>query len=347
MKRPFMFATLAAIAAVLAGLIVFSALKKRDAEMQKALANTVEIVVASRDLPLGTRIDANSVRLVHWSQESVPTGSFTDPQALMNASVKSQFVANEPIVASKLFMGGNGGGGVMPMMIPPGMRAMSVPVDEVSDIAGFVLPRTHVDILLAVSADGPNTSSFSRMVLQNVEVLAVAQEIEGSKDQPQEVKVVTLLVSPADAEKLALAGREGTLRLAMRNFADSKTVATGGISLSELLHGDMLPVIQHQETGPIRAGRTAFNIQIMRDGKSDELQSFMYGGAPVVRGHHAAPVPKAAPSPSDSAGTQAVSQASLMSTAPIAAPATTETPPAAKADPGESHAAEPKTINIP
>ena len=184
---------------------------------------------------LGTKLDPASVKLVRWARDSVPQGAFTDPQAVAGSFAKSEFVANEPIVASKLFMG-EMTSGVMPLLIPAGMRAMSVPVDEVSDIAGFVAPHTRVDILVAVAGTGPGEPSFSRIVLQNIEVLAVAQEIEHVKDQPEVVKVVTLLVTPADAEKLTLASREGLLRLAMRNYSDGKIVATKGIGLPDLLH---------------------------------------------------------------------------------------------------------------
>ena len=178
--------------------------------------------------------------------------------------------------------------GVMPLLIPPGMRAMSVPVDEVSDIAGFVAPHTRVDILVAVAGTGPGEPSFSRIVLQNIEVLAVAQEIEHVKDQPEVVKVVTLLVTPTDAEKLTLASREGLLRLAMRNYSDAKIVATRGIGLPDLLHeggalGSTLPVMQIQPAPALTArpahGPTAFRIEVMRDGKSSEAISFVHSGA--------------------------------------------------------------------
>ena len=178
--------------------------------------------------------------------------------------------------------------GVMPLLIPPGMRAMSVPVDEVSDIAGFVAPHTRVDILVAVAGTGPGEPSFSRIVLQNIEVLAVAQEIEHVKDQPEVVKVVTLLVTPIDAEKLTLASREGLLRLAMRNYSDAKIVATRGIGLPDLLHeggapGSTLPVMQIQPAPPLAArpahGPTAFRIEVMRDGKSSEAISFVHADA--------------------------------------------------------------------
>ncbi len=142
----------------------------------------------------------------------------------------------------------------MPLLIPPGMRAVSVQVDEVSDIAGFILPHAHVDILVAVSNQGTGQGDkpFSKIVLQNVEVLAVAQEIEKKKDEPELVKVVTVLVTPQDAERLALATREGVLHLAMRNYADTKIVLTSGTDVDELLHQYSLSVapvmpVQHAE----------------------------------------------------------------------------------------------------
>jgi len=286
MKRPIVFVILAALGAMLAAIVVFSAIRKRESEVQRAMANTVEIVVAANDIPLGTKLESDSVKLVRWSRDSVPQGGFTDPQATAGSFAKTEFEANEPIVASKLYMGEKTSG-VMPLLIPPGMRAMSVPVDEVSDIAGFVAPHTRVDILVAVAGTGPGEPSFSRIVLQNIEVLAVAQEIEHVKDQPEVVKVVTLLVTPVDAEKLTLASREGLLRLAMRNYSDAAIVATKGIGLPDLLHeggavGSTFPVMQIQPAPAMTArpahGPTAFRIEVMRDGKSSEAISFVHSG---------------------------------------------------------------------
>jgi pilus assembly protein CpaB len=287
MKRPIVFVILAAMGAMLAAIVVFSAIRKRETEVQRAMAQTVEIVVAADDIPLGTKLEPDSVKLMRWSRDSVPQGGFTDPQAIADSFAKTEFEANEPIVASKLFMGKTTSG-VMPLLIPPGMRAMSVPVDEVSDIAGFVAPHTRVDILVAVAGTGPGEPSFSRIVLQNIEVVAVAQEIEHVKDQPEVVKVVTLLVTPTDAEKLTLASREGLLRLAMRNYSDGKIVATRGIGLPDLLHDggapvSILPPMQIQPMAALTArpahGPTAFRIEVMRDGKSSEAISFVHAGA--------------------------------------------------------------------
>src|SRR6266481_7336367 len=295
MRRPIVFVILAGLGAVLAAIVVFSAIRKRESEVQRAMAHTVEVVVAANEIPLGTKLDPASVKLVRWARDSVPQGAFTDPQAVAGSFAKSQFVANEPVVAGKLFMG-QMTSGVMPLLIPAGMRAMSMPVDEISDIAGFVAPHTRVDILAAVSGGAPGEPSFSRIVLQNIEVLAVAQEIEHVKDQPEVVKVVTLLVTPVDAEKLTLASREGLLRLAMRNYSDSKIVATKGIGLPDLLHeggavGSVLPVMQIQPA-PAMAARpahpsTEFRIEVMRDGKSSEAMSFVHSGVAAPSSYQA------------------------------------------------------------
>src|SRR5271168_2911038 len=289
MKRPIVFVILAAMGAVLAAIVVFSAIRKREAEVQSAMAHSVEVVVAVNDIPLGAKLEPNAVKLVRWARDSVPQGAFTDPQAVAGSFARSEFIANEPVVASKLFMGEKAAG-VMPLLIPAGMRAMSMPVDEVADIAGFVEPHTRVDILVAVAGTGPNQGSFSRIVLQNIEVLAVAQEIQHVKDEPEVVRVVTLLVTPTDAEKLDLASHEGMLRLAMRNYSDSKIVETRGIGIGELLHqgggsADMtMPVMQVQPApAPVMAARpahgpSALRIEVMRDGKSSEAISFVHSG---------------------------------------------------------------------
>ncbi len=280
---------------MLASVIVYTALKKREAEVQKAMAKTVYIAVAASDLPLGTKLDPSGVKMARWSADAIPEGAMTNPNQVIGSFVKSQFVTNEPIVASKLFIGEKTAG-VMPLLIPPGMRAVSVPVDEVSDIDGFVLPHTHVDILVALQAGGGAADKpFSKIVLQNVEVLAVAQEIEQKKDEPEAVKVVTVLVTPQEAERLSLASREGTLRLAMRNYTDNKIVLTSGSDVAQMLaaYTEALPVIpvQTRHEAPPRPSKK-FDVEIYRNGKSSESVSFVsqaLAEEPVE--HHAAAAP--------------------------------------------------------
>lgn len=282
MKRPIAFMVLAGVAAVLASLVVYSALKRREAEVKQAMAQTVEIVVAARDLPLGTKLDPTAVKLTRWSKDSIPAGAFTDSGSVLRSDVfvKSSFVENEPLVASKLFMGEKTAG-VLPFLIPAGMRAMSVQVDEVSDIAGFVLPHTRVDILVALAGGGGgNDKPFAKLVLQNVEVLAVAQEVEGKKDEPQLVRTVTLLVTPEEAERLALASHQGSLRLAMRNYNDGKIVLTAGSDIPSLLRSySSGPLIAQAANIQMARGerppRRAVQVEIIRDGKKRDSVSFV------------------------------------------------------------------------
>ncbi len=338
MKRPIVFVILAGMGALLAAIVVFSAIRKRETEVQRAMAHTVEVLVAANNISLGAKIEPDSVKLARWARDSVPEGAFTDPQAVAGAFAKSEFVANEPIVASKLFMGEKVSG-VMPLLIPPGMRAMSVPVDEVSDIAGFVEPHTRVDILVAVAGTGPAEPSFSRIVLQNIEVLAVAQEIEHVKDAPEVVKVVTLLVTPVDAEKLTLASREGLLRLAMRNYSDAKIVPTNGIALTDLLHrgisaGATLPVMQVQPA-PLSAiiarpahARTALRVEVLRDGKSSEAISFVRSGMETraaIEPHSDQPPASAPPIPA-ATGLPAAPETPVSSAKPVWSAAFVEPP---------------------
>jgi pilus assembly protein CpaB len=261
--------------------MVYSALKRREADVQRAMAHNVQVVVASMDLPLGSRIELGEVKMTRWSADSIPEGSYTDPKQVIGSYVKNSLVANEPIVQAKLFTGDKTAG-VMPLLIPFGMRAVSVPVDEVSDIAGFVLPHTRVDVLVAISGGEGSKGEFSKVVLQNVEVLAVAQEVEQKKDEPTVVKVVTLLVSPQEAERLALASHAGSLRLAMRNYNDNKIVLTSGSDVAQMLRAYSLapdvPVMaaQPEHHAAVAAPRRkAIEVEILRNGKSSESVSFV------------------------------------------------------------------------
>ncbi len=281
MRRPMVFVLLAGLAAMLASVMVYSALKRREADVQRAMAHNVQVVVASYDLPLGSRIELGEVKMARWSADSVPEGSYTDPKQVIGSYVKNSLVANEPIVQAKLFTGDKTAG-VMPLLIPFGMRAVSVPVDEVSDIAGFVLPHTRVDVLVAITSGEGNGKEFSKVVLQNVEVLAVAQEVEQKKDEPTVVKVVTLLVSPQESERLALASHAGSLRLAMRNYNDNKIVLTTGSDVAQMLRAySMAPDVPVMAAQPQHAAiaaprrKQAIEVEILRNGKSTESVSFV------------------------------------------------------------------------
>ncbi len=328
MRRPMVFVLLAGLAAMLASVMVYSALKRREADVQRAMAHNVQVVVASYDLPLGSRIELGEVKMARWSADSVPEGSYTDPKQVIGSYVKNSLVANEPIVQAKLFTGDKTAG-VMPLLIPFGMRAVSVPVDEVSDIAGFVLPHTRVDVLVAMSGGEGAEKAFSKVVLQNIEVLAVAQEVEQKKDEPTVVKVVTLLVSPQEAERLALASHAGSLRLAMRNYNDNKIVLTNGSDVAQMLRAYSLapdvPVMaaqpEHHAVAAAPRRAKAIEVEILRNGKSSESVSFVNEAA-ADTGSAKKSIRHARKSSSDSADDEAADASADASTSVASAPDT-------------------------
>jgi len=309
---------LAMVAAVLAAIVVFSALKNREAQVQVALAQTQDIVVAARDVALGEKLTPTDVKLVRWSRQSVPEGAFTDPSMVGNSYARNELVAGQPIVQHNLIQGDKIPG-VMPMIITPGMRAMSVAVDEVGDISGFVKPHTHVDVLVAISGTGAdNNKPYSKIVLQNIEVIAVEQQIDKGKDEAEVAKVVTLLVTPHDAEKLGLAGREGTLRLAMRNYNDDKLVATAGSDFADPLGPRGSGIAINPQPSSIlttrgvapASGRHPFAVEIMRDGKNAETVSFISAGANGISNSNHQDAPMAPPAAPQASTVPAASDAS-------------------------------------
>jgi pilus assembly protein CpaB len=355
MRRPTIFLMLAMVAAVLAAIVVFSALKNREAQVQVALAQTQDIVVAARDVHLGEKLSIADVKLVKWSRQSEPAGAFTDPAMVGNSFARDELVAGQPVTQRNL-ISADSVPGVMPMIIPPGMRAMSVAVDEVGDISGFVKPRTHVDVLVAVAGAGANGDKpYSKIVLQNIEVIAVAQQIDKGKDEPEVVKVVTLLVTPHEAEKLGLATHDGLIRLAMRNYNDDKTVPTEGSDYADLLGraGTALALNTQPSSGsgspllpPPRmfggaAGRSPFDVEIMRDGKSAETVSFISASANGISSHLDSPT--SAPTAPATSVVPAASDAS-------SAPAVTGSAGSPNQSDGASSASfipVPKTLDIP
>ncbi len=184
---------------------------------------TRHVVVADRPMQLGTRLDANNLRVISWPVDEPLEGSFADIQICVGRALITPVAQNEPILETKLAPKEAGAG--LPATIPEGMRALSVAVNDVIGVAGFVIPGTMVDVLVTAALPGQNAGNndITRTILENVRVLAAGQKVEQDRDgKPQIVPVVTLLVSPEDAGKLAMASTQGKIQLALRNTIDSK-----------------------------------------------------------------------------------------------------------------------------
>jgi pilus assembly protein CpaB len=200
-----------------------------------ASMKTRPVIVAASDLHLGAELKPEDVRIVEWPQSSVPETSFSSADEVMGRGLIAPVVQNEPILATKLAAKGAGAG--LPPIIPEGMRAVSVRVNDVVGVAGYVLPGTHVDVVATVNPTQQQTDVTSKMILTNVLVLASGTKIEqdGDKGKPMEVSVVTLLVNPSEAERLTLASTEGKIQLALRNPVDKTAPPTAGVRPAALL----------------------------------------------------------------------------------------------------------------
>lgn len=277
MKRRLIFFLITAMVAMLIVILVNSALKTKQATIEALQHGRAEIVVAARNLVPGSTIDASSVKLTPWPREDLPQGALNDRKQAEGKVVKQEVLQNQPIVSAMLLERGKSGG-VLPFLIPDGMRAMSIPVTPVSDMAGMILPHTRVDVLVTSGeAGGPNERT--RIVLQNVEVLAVQTMLESTGNEPQHAEVVTLLVTPSDTERLAAAIRLGTLQLAMRNYADQQATWTAGVDSRELL-GLPASLPAQQQPPAIRPARNPvtpkpqISVEVIRNGKERQTVNF-------------------------------------------------------------------------
>ena len=207
---------------------------------------TQPVVVAAADLQLGTALKKEDLTVVQFPQGSAPEGSFSKPEELYERGLIVPVVKNEPILGAKLASKEAGAG--LPPVIPEGMRAVSVRVNEVVGVAGYVLPGNRVDVIATASPSEQRSETTSKVVLTNVQVLTAGTRMEQDQNdnKPTQVTVVTLLVNPLQAERLALASTEGKIQLALRNPLDQSAPETPGIRTAGLLGNKQVP------TEPIR-----------------------------------------------------------------------------------------------
>jgi pilus assembly protein CpaB len=197
---------------------------------------TKPVVVAASDLDVGADIGRNDIRLIDWPLNAMPANAITNPDDVIGRGLILPVIQNEPILPMKLASKEAGAG--LPPAIPPGLRAVSVRVNEVIGVAGYVLPGTHVDVVATVSPTQQQGDMTSKVILTNVLVLAAGTKIERGdpdKNKPMPVTVVTLLVDPEESERLTLASTEGKIQLALRNPLDKATPVTRGIRPAVLL----------------------------------------------------------------------------------------------------------------
>lgn len=204
--------------------------------VERTAVDASSIVVASREIDVGTRLSADVLTTTDWPRTSVPPGSFQDAKLLASRVAKTNLGRGEPVLEFKLAPEGTTGG--LSGVIAEGKRAITVRVNDVVGVAGFALPGSKVDILVSTkdeSAKNESDKPISKIVLEQILVLAVAQDLGRDETKPKVVTAVTLEVTPAQAEILDLARSIGTLSLALRNQIDQTPVTTTGVRIKDLL----------------------------------------------------------------------------------------------------------------
>ncbi|WBS03282.1 Flp pilus assembly protein CpaB [Pseudoduganella sp. SL102] len=204
--------------------------------LRQAPSTAAHVVVATADVNLGQRLGPETVKLAEWPADSLPAGALTDPLKLSGRVLKTSVLRGEPLTEAKLAPAGTLGG--LSALITEGKRAITVRVNDVVGVAGFALPGNFVDILVSTQADtstAEDREAISKIVLERILVLAVAQEVGRDDTKPRVVNAVTLEVSPEQAEMLDLARSVGNLSLVLRNQIDPQPGTTAGATKSSLL----------------------------------------------------------------------------------------------------------------
>jgi pilus assembly protein CpaB len=237
--------------AVIFGLIATVSVSRYLSNVQAYTKTVGNVVVAKVPIALGEKITAEKLEMVPMPNGSVPEGAFDSVEKVVGRVAVLPLFVREPVTSTKLAAEGAAGG--LQAVIPEGFRAMTVGVNEVVGVSGFILPGSFVDIVCVITPQDGAQGPISKIVLQNIKVLANGQNLDQPKDgreAAQNIRAVTLQVTPEQAEKLALASGEGRLQLVLRNFGDQEDARTQGANKRSLLTDITAPIIPEPDKSP-------------------------------------------------------------------------------------------------
>ena len=242
-SRTWMMLSVALVAGLLAVLLASRWLEAKSG------SGMTKVVVAATDISLGQRLAPELLQVVDWPARSIPPGAFSNVGELDGRVLRTNLQRGEPLLLTKLAPVGTQGG--LSAVIGEGRRAITVRVNDVIGVAGFALPGNYVDIIVNTQREAGDTSardkSISKIVLERILVLAVAQEVSRDETRPRVVNAVTLEVTPEQAEKIDLARSVGTLSLVLRNQIDPQASETTGATKTSLLQQAAEPLLETQQ----------------------------------------------------------------------------------------------------
>jgi pilus assembly protein CpaB len=254
------------VAAVLAGAITFL-FYRRIGHAPQVKASS-QILVAARDLPVGVSLSADDVMLLDWYSTDLPAGTFTKADAVVGRPLLYPLAAKQPIFDRDLGVQGAGIG--LAGKIPEGMRATAVRSNEISGVAGFLYPGSHVDVMVTFTPPGGKMPE-TQTVLQNVEVLTAGQTIQPDpQGRAQKVNVVTVLLTPQDSQKLQLASGQGNIQFVLRSGADEKQASVQPTRLDDLFPNDKPAVVAKAVKHTPRQPKPMYMLEVIQGTKRSE-----------------------------------------------------------------------------
>lgn len=275
-KRGIALLLIAMVLAVAAGGGVYLYLKGIPAA-EAQVPETVPVVVANKDISFGTTLSEEHVKVVQLPKNSVPLGVYSDVDSILSHTTKVFVVENEAIIGSKLSVIGGG----LSVRIPANMRAMSLKVNDVTGVSGFVLPGDRVDVLVTIENVGGANIAVTKTILQDLEVLAAGIKTETKNNHNITVQTATVLVDPEGAEKLALGIQRGAVQLSLRNPVDHDIVDAKSTDTRKVLgmtkatkkrsRRSTRSKVATTKKGPVKIEPKSFTI--IRDGKILQQES--------------------------------------------------------------------------
>jgi pilus assembly protein CpaB len=242
--------------AVLCGVFAVTLVTRYLSNVQAYTKDLGNVVVATTEIPLGGKIAPEHLGLASIPNGAAPEGAFRKIEDVVGRVAVTPIGLREPVTNMKLAPQGVGAG--LSAVIPEGYRAMTVKVDDVVGVSGFIMPGSFVDVVAVITPSTDGAEPISKIVLQNIKVLASGAKLDSPQNQrePNAVNAVTLLVTPGQAEKLVLATSQGRLQLVMRNYGDQESADTRGANKTSLLNGESVipqPAPASEKAEPVKA----------------------------------------------------------------------------------------------
>ena len=239
---------LAVVIAAAAAFALYEYLRGQEKKMTEAVA-TEPVVIAAAEIPVGSEINVTQVKTADWPKANRPQGAFSSTDQVIKRVATQTILAGDAVTEAKLMPKEGQQLSILTYRVPEGHRAMTVAVDQVAGVAGFINPGNIVDVVLTASPPGSN-QSISKIVLQEVPILAIGQIVEQKEGKPVVVPTVTVDVTPEDAEKLAVASTQGRLQLVLRRLGDKEVAKTTGATITKVFSGATAgPVSQVAKAG--------------------------------------------------------------------------------------------------